>query len=472
MWRKATLGVLAGVAILVLPVAVSGQTPPIGPPVTPPSPTLPKKIGTLATDTPILPFSGAVQNPTPLPLVNSPVPLVCAAECQEFSFVAATDTPFLVSIKNNITGPNGSFNANDGFDLYLYGPSGSLVDAKNGIGANGEALSVQAPTPGGTYTIVVTFTYAEDTNANYTGEVRLEKASTWKPAPCVANTTVGTTTGCFFLPQLTALPAYDLHVDGLPPVASTPLGFPFPVAVSTPTSCYLDESIGLDSPSLNSIQNPVTRCLRFTSDIQDTGSGPLEVELPWLTTSGGSLSSGFVPGQCQAQQVLVDDKGDQATRPAGDCEFHPEHAHFHYKNLVSFTLYTVSNGVIGSPVATSLKESFCLSDDDYFGFATAGPNGPRNFVGQPGCNVPSEISADGAEVTEGVSPGWGDVYTWDTPDQFIDISSVPPGTYALVERTNPDSALLVAGPRQTCAVTMMTLKATAVTQGSTLSSCP
>lgn len=467
MWWTALLVGLSG-----LLAAPAVQPPPVGLPVTPPSTAAPPSIGVLDGGHPLLTFSGSITNPTPLPMVDSPVPVACTAECQEFTFSASTGSPFLVSIKNTVTGPNGTFNANDGFDLYLYGPKGTLVGSQNGIGANGEALSVSTPRPG-SYTIVVTFTYAYDSNAAYSGEVRLESGSTWTPAACTS-TTVGSTTGCFLLPQLQAVPAYDLTVSGLPPVASTPLGFPLPVPVSTSNSCYLDESLGLDSPSVGGIESPVTRCLRFTSDIQNAGSGPLEVDLPWLATGSGGASSGFVPGECQAAQVLFQPDGSQATRAAGACEFHPEHAHFHYRNLVSFTLYTVSNGVIGPPVGSSLKESFCLSDDDYFGFATSAPNGPRTFVGQPGCNVPSQTTSTSVDVTEGITPGWGDVYTWDTPDQFIDISSVPAGTYALVEKTNPAGSLLVAGPAQTCAVTTLSLTASSVTQLATQSgaTCP
>jgi bifunctional DNA-binding transcriptional regulator/antitoxin component of YhaV-PrlF toxin-antitoxin module len=40
-------------------------------------------------------------------------------------------------------------------------------------------------------------------------------------------------------------------------------------------------------------------------------------------------------------------------------------------------------------------------------------------------------------VTQGITPGWGNVYTWDTPDQFIDVSHVPSGTYWVVEETIP-----------------------------------
>ena len=75
-------------------------------------------------------------------------------------------------------------------------------------------------------------------------------------------------------------------------------------------------------------------------------------------------------------------------------------------------------------------------------------------------------------VTEGVTPGWGDVYTWDTPDQFIDISSTPPGTYDLVMKTNPVGTLLVAGPQQTCALTVLQLDASTVKVLSTTPSIP
>ena len=106
-------------------------------------------------------------------------------------------------------------------------------------------------------------------------------------------------------------------------------------------------------------------------------------------------------------------------------------------------------GDTGAQVGESLKESFCLADDEYFGFGTAGPNGPRNYVGQPGCNLPATIDGTSVIIEEGVTPGWGDVYTWDTPGQFIDITNVAPGIYDLIEQTNPSDTILVAGPAQT-----------------------
>src|SRR5439155_12110023 len=110
----------------------------------------------------------------------------------------------------------------------------------------------------------------------------------------------------------------------------------------------------------------------------------------------------------------------------------------------------------------SLKESFCLADDDYFGFGTPGPNGPRRYAGQPGCNFPATADQNGAWVEMGMTPGWADVYTWDTPSQYIDITDVPAGVYDVIAETNPAGDLLVAGPAHVCAKTRIRLTATAV----------
>jgi hypothetical protein len=173
-----------------------------------------------------------------------------------------------------------------------------------------------------------------------------------------------------------------------------------------------------------------------------------------------------VPGQCEADQVVTYSDGSTKSRPAGDCEFHAAHGHFHYKDFVAFSLHTVNpDGTTGKQVSSSLKESFCLADDGYFGFGTAGPNGARSYAGQPDCNVPSGTSVQppGATVNMGLTPGWGDIYTWDTPDQFIDISTTPDGVYDLVARANPASTLLLSGTQQACGATRIKLTAAAVT---------
>ena len=74
----------------------------------------------------------------------------------------------------------------------------------------------------------------------------------------------------------------------------------------------------------------------------------------------------------------------------------------------------------------------------------------------------------------GVSPGWADVYTWDTPSQYIDISTVPPGDYDVISETNPSGALTLAGPVHVCSQTRIHLTASSVQELSTASdtACP
>jgi hypothetical protein len=469
MWnrRRRVVITLAGLLLLSTAPARAALLPPLGLPVTPPAAETPTAIGHLGSRTPVLTFHGTAGNPTPLPLVNSPVPVVCAVGCQEFEFTTDAGAPFLVSLRDT------QHSTDDGFDLSVYDPNGMLVDAGNGIGADGQAIAVAEPVAG-TYTIVVTFTYEYQPDAAYDGEVRRMTGRSWRPAKATCGITVAGVSGCFTLPILEAVPASGLHVDGLPPAASTPLGFPLPVELPTSNSCYVDEAIGITQPDVGTPQQPVTRCLRFTTDVRNIGAAALKIRIPWLVAgAGGSpVASGFVPGQCQAEQAVLTTSGDEVTRPAGACLFHAVHAHFHYSDLVSFTLHAVTpDGLTGPPIGKSQKESFCLADDDYFGFGSAGPNGPRGYVGQPGCNLPANPPPQ-ITVEEGVSPGWGDVYTWDTPGQFVDISTVAPGTYDIIEKTNPTGDILVAGPQQTCSRTRLQLTETAVTQVSTADAVP
>jgi hypothetical protein len=446
-----------------VPVAPSSGLPG-APPVAPPSTTPIQKLGTVDSKTPLLKFGASL--PASAPIVNNPDPAVCAIGCWEYSVdVPAHSAPFLVAIKSTTTGPGGTFNADEGFDLYAYGPDQKLAAAANGIGANGQSVELASPTAG-TYTIVVTYAYAYDTATGFQGEVRLMRGPTWSPAAATCGITVSGVTGCFDLPRMEALPAYDFTTGGIPPVPSSPLGFPFPVTLPLPTSCYADESLGLDNVQISHATSPALKCLRFTTDIQNVGAGPLTAQIPAAGVDpSGQVQVGYVPGQCQAYQLVTEANGSQVSRPAGACEFHAEHGHFHYDDLLLYSMYQAGIGdTLGPQVGLSQKESFCLTDDDYSGFGTAGPNGPRQNVGQPDCNLPRQASAptpgqagSGTYVTEGITPGWGDVYTWDTPDQYIDITNVPSGVYDVVEETNPTGALLVAGPVHTCAMTQIRL---------------
>jgi hypothetical protein len=433
--RGLRIGLLVVSALMVCLVLPASAVPPVG---TNPTATIAGGKA-LSPAHPVLTFAGQMHNPVPVPMASNPDPTVCAVDCQLWSLRVATSSPFLVSLHN------GTDSIDDGFNLYVYDPSGAQIASSAGIGANGQAAVVK-PTGNGVYTVAVTMTYAYDTDAGYLGEARLMTPGNWDQVRCPKSKP------CPVLPALAALPPTDVRVDGVPPAASTPLGFPFPVDGSTGASCYADETANTGA----------LRCLRFTSDVGNVGSGRLQLQIPWA--SAGDPQSGFVPGLCTAQQVISYSDGSTRLHDAGSCEYHPTHGHFHYRDFVEFSLHKVNpDGTTGATVTASLKESFCLADDGYFGFGTAGPNGPRTYVGQPDCNLPSQVAPGGPDVlvTMGLTPGWSDIYTWDTPDQFIDITSTPDGDYDLVARANPTGRLKLAGPAHDCGATRIHLTATA-----------
>jgi hypothetical protein len=63
----------------------------------------------------------------------------------------------------------------------------------------------------------------------------------------------------------------------------------------------------------------------------------------------------------------------------------------------------------------------------------------------------------------GISPGWGDIYTWDLPGQYLDITNVPDGAYDVVSIANPDCTLLESAPGLEGAATRIRLANGAVT---------
>ena len=195
----------------------------------------------------------------------------------------------------------------------------------------------------------------------------------------------------------------------------------------------------------------------------NVGVGALHLHVSAVSADGGTPQSAVLPDECQADEIVQWSDGSTTTVPAGACEFHAQHGHFHYEDFVSFGLYQVNpDGSTGALIGRDLKESFCLADDDYFGFGTPGPNGARGYAGQPDCSVPSEVDPSGASINMGVSPGWADVYTWDVPSQYIDISNVPPGVYDVIAQTNPSGDLTLAGPVHVCSRARIQLTATSV----------
>ena len=157
------------------------------------------------------------------------------------------------------------------------------------------------------------------------------------------------------------------------------------------------------------------RLLRFTTVVVNIGTGPLEVR--------GTRASSTDPWT--AQQAIYDSSGGvrlvtvSATFVwAGD-----GHNHWHVKNLESFELRRSD----GSSVGISPKSGFCFGDNLQYKLSLPGAPQSQVYSGA-GC---APKKPDALSLRMGLSVGWGDLYKYVLPDQYIDITSLPDGSYRL-----------------------------------------
>jgi hypothetical protein len=154
------------------------------------------------------------------------------------------------------------------------------------------------------------------------------------------------------------------------------------------------------------------RRLRFTTIILNIGRGPLQLH-------------GHDPQpdrQMLVDQQILNTDGSWTTRPtayrmyfAGD-----GHHHWHLRDVESYELRSRETGT-----RTGEKHGFCFRDD--FDYDLTLPGAPSLATHAHGsCGHALDTA-----VTTGISVGWGDRYGWDLPDQYIDITGLPPGEYIL-----------------------------------------
>jgi hypothetical protein len=257
------------------------------------------------------------------------------------------------------------------------------------------------------------------------------------------------------LPDILTEAPSNFHIADVPPVPSNPTGWRFTSPGTFANSCYADETAQFGSQ----------RCLRFDNGIRNTGDGPLILRFAW--------SPDALVNNCSMQQEVIASDATVADRDAGPCVFHPQHAHFHYQNMGTYELYSVdgSRGTPSAkPVAKSAKVGFCTVDVDYYTFGTDQPGGPRTYS-FPTCNMPNAFASEtdgpygpgSPPEYMGISAGWGDVYTWDLPAQYLDITNnVPDGRYEVVSRSNPDGAILTSDRGTETGVSCVDIKGTTV----------
>jgi hypothetical protein len=204
------------------------------------------------------------------------------------------------------------------------------------------------------------------------------------------------------------------------PATATPvIGDPFyPDLITRPPSAL----------HLQTGKGAAGRRLFFSNTIGNIGDGPLELRAVNNATTGttDAYQEVYTPNgppshKHSTSMTLV------STNYAGTFVFHPAHNHWHFEDFARYQLRSINpDGSTGPVIATTEKVSFCMIDTTtidstlpYFGM------GLSHSCGQT--------------ARQGVKVGMGDTYSASLPDQYIDITSIPDGTYRLLTIADPNT---------------------------------
>ena len=281
-------------------------------------------------------------------------------------------------------------------DLYVYGPDGGLVGQSNTIPSTGESIRIDKARNGSYLVRVVP--KLPQTTVKYNGLVEVEYAPPSAPLREL-------------LPNLTPLKPRNVHTT----TGAYYVDVGIPIGVN---GCYPEEMA----------EQGARQCLRFDQIVANSGDGPFELRY---------RMEGLLTEQDLVQRIYRSD-GTFSDRKADTYEFHPVHAHFHYKNFGQSHLYKAkADGSKGARVRSGKKNGFCMIDIENTRFG-AGRKGeaPRTYY-FPRCNAPTERDETGTYMTNGISAGWADVYNWFLADQMIEISGIAPGRYVLETVADP-----------------------------------
>lgn len=236
------------------------------------------------------------------------------------------------------------------------------------------------------------------------------------------------------LPNLRTVPPYELSftapanpLNGVyPPDTVNP---PLSVAGISPVSCSADEALPKELGGSGAVH-----CLRLTSGPMNMGPGLYDMRFRLIE----DLSDGDAalnPAEAFARivvgpmdQVVHYTDGSTETVRAGTYSFHPIHAHFHDDYVLSYELYAVTDEAKGRlvPAGEGNKSGFCPADQlftDWFKFDQSDET--------PGGDSPFDNCFSPTDGLVGLSIGWGDVYRWQRPGQFVEFAGNGNGRYVV-----------------------------------------
>ena len=226
------------------------------------------------------------------------------------------------------------------------------------------------------------------------------------------------------MPDLAPLPPEE--VRGPTTEFMMPLGADAPMVID---GCFVDEKV----------RKGAARCLRFDGIVANLGRGPFELAFEVDASQQRATAT---------QRIFYMD-GTSMDRFSTETEYHPTHLHFHVKDFYVASLWSSdeSGARIGeAPIATGDKSGFCPEDSAPL---QEGSEATRHYS----CFTDDERGAGPWQVV-GISAGWKDIYRYELPDQYVEITGVEDGFYLLELRIDPNNVFSESNEKNnvTCAL--------------------
>jgi hypothetical protein len=226
------------------------------------------------------------------------------------------------------------------------------------------------------------------------------------------------------MPDLAPLPPDE--VSGPVTAFMMPLGADAPVVID---GCVVDEKV----------RKGAARCLRFDGIVANRGRGPFELAFEVDASQRRATAT---------QRIFYAD-GTSLDRFATETEYHPTHLHFHVKDFYVASLWNSdeTGARIGvEPVAVGDKSGFCPED-------SAPLKDESEGNGHYSCFTDEERGVGPWQIV-GISAGWKDIYRYELPDQYVEITGVEDGFYLLELRIDPNDVFTESNEKNnvTCAL--------------------
>jgi hypothetical protein len=245
-----------------------------------------------------------------------------------------------------------------------------------------------------------------------------------------------------------------------PTAVASALGIPPPPPGAAPNPCprvslhLRCPNLVMSAPSelhLDRTTEPGHVLLRAQSSLNNHGTGPLEVR--GRATPGGTMSVSQAIYDRRGRAHLLPTRAALVFKNVPGYRFdHPGVGDFDYwkfRYAAGFSLWSIdakrrATGV----VRLGPKLDYCLRDLFHTRPAS---NSPRTAV-YPACNQSPGLSHD----VLGTSAGWSDVYPYEYPEQYIDVTGLR-GRFAYVQVVDPFNLLYEANEHDNVSETYIAL---------------